>query len=418
MFGLAPALHSTRLELVRAMRGEVTRDARPGRVRQVLIGSQVTASALLLVCAAVFLRSTYSSSTAEVGLRTDDTLVVRRMTESARPAMIRAITDHPSIVSVAASWPDPMHGGSPMDASVDETTVGVAGKLVSAEYFDLLGIGVLKGRVFAPDERGPAAGVVVVSDGLARRLWPNGGALGRVIRLAGTSGGANRADGEPQVPAQAYTVIGVVRDVRSALKLFDVAYSGVYLPTTAAQAGTSLVVRVHGNPDAARRTLLDALTKVDPALGEIASMRMLAGLEAAVLGVFFWIAVILSVLAMALTISGLFSVLSYLVEQRKREIGVRMALGAMPRDIVKLVVLQSLRPIGAGVLVGGGLAAVTAIVLLSTPLAEMIGTLVNPFDPAAYAVSLSIIIVTCLAAAFLPARRAAGINPIATLRAD
>lgn len=376
-----------------------------------------TASALLLVCAAVFLRSTYTSATAEVGLRTDDTLVVRRITESARPAMIRAITDHPSIVSVAASWPDPMHGGTSMNAAVSNTTLGVGCKLVSPEYFDLFGINVLRGRLFAPDERSPAAGVVVVSDAVAQRFWPNSNGLGQTIRLA-ASGDGSVADGEPQIPVQAYTVIGVVRDVRSALKMFDFAYSGIYLPTTPEQVQTSLVARVHGDPDAVRPTLLDALMKVDPALGDITSMRMLVGLESALLEVFFWIAVILGSLALALTISGLFSVLSYLVEQRRKEIGVRMALGATPRDIVRLVVSQSMRPIGIGVAVGGGLAAATAIALLSTPLAEMIGTLVRPFDPVAYAVGLGVIIATCVVAAFVPARRAAHINPIATLRAD
>ena len=177
-------------------------------------------------------------------------------------------------------------------------------------------------------------------------------------------------------------------------------------------------MRVHGDPDVSRRALLDALVTIDPALGEIASMRMMAGLEAAILEVIFWLAVILSTLALALTVSGLFSVLSYLVEQRRTEIGVRMALGATPRNIVTLVLSQSMRPIAIGVLTGGGLAAVTAIVLLSTPLAEMIGTLVRPFDPLAYAVSLSVIVATCLVAALLPARRAAHINPITTLRAE
>jgi putative ABC transport system permease protein len=158
--------------------------------------------------------------------------------------------------------------------------------------------------------------------------------------------------------------------------------------------------------------------KVDPALGEIASMRMMAGLEAAILEVVFWMAVILSALALALTVSGLFSVLSYLVEQRRAEIGVRMALGATPRAIVTLVVAQSMRPIAIGVVTGGGLAAVTAIVLLSTPIAETMGTLVQPFDPLAYSAGLGIIVATCLVAAFLPARRAARIDPIATLRAE
>jgi predicted permease len=418
MFGLVPALHSTRLELVRAMRGEVTRDARPSRVRHMLIGGQVTASALLLVCAAVFLRSTYSAATADAGVRTDDTVVIERITESTRPAMIHAITDHPSVASVAASWPQPMHGGALTEASVGDTKAGVDCKFVSTEYFDLLGINVLRGRLFAPEERSPAAGVVVISDAVAQRFWPNGEALGQLIRLGGASDRAAAEEGAPQVPAQLFTVIGVVRDVRSTLKMFDFAYSGIYLPTTPEEGKTSFVLRVHGDPDTARRTLLDALTKVDPAVGGITTMRMMAGLEPAILGVIFWMAVILSSLALALTVSGLFSVLSYLVEQRKTEIGVRMALGATPRDIVTLVVSQSMRPIAIGVLAGGGLAAVTAFVLLSTPAAEMIGTLVRAFDPLAYAVSLGVIIATCLAAAFLPARRAARIDPIATLRAD
>ena len=418
MFGLLPALQTTRLELVRAMRGEVTRDARPSRVRHMLIGSQVTASALLLVCSAVFLRSTYASATAEVGVRTDDTLVVRRITESARPAMIRALEDHPSIAAVAASWPAPMQSGASMDASVGDTTAEIDCKLVSTEYFDLLGINVLRGRLFAPEERSPATGVVVVSDAVAQRFWPNGDPLGQTIRLGRRSGGATEPEEASPVPAQAYTVIGVVRDVRSTLKIFDFGYSGIYLPTTAEQANTSFIVRVHGDPVTTRRTLLDALMKVDPALGEITSMKMMAGLEAAMLEVFFWMAVILGGLALALTVSGLFSVLSYLVEQRRTEIGVRMALGATPRDIVTLVVRQSMRPIAIGVCVGGGLAAVTAVVLLATPLAEMMGTLVRPFDPLAYAVGLSVIVATCTVSAFVPARRAARIDPIATLRAD
>ena len=95
-------------------------------------------------------------------------------------------------------------------------------------------------------------------------------------------------------------------------------------------------------------------------------MKMMAGLDAAILGVVFWMAVILGSLALALTVSGLFGVLSYLVEQRRTEIGVRMALGATPRDIVTLVLSQSMRPIAMGVVAGGGLAAVTATVLLST----------------------------------------------------
>jgi predicted permease len=413
MFGLAPALHSTRIELVRAMRGEVTRDPRPSRVRELLIGSQVTASTLLLVCAGVFLRSSYSAATADVGIRADDTLVVRGITESTRPVLLHAIQQHPSVATFGASWPEPMQSGATVEVTTGDAKAEVGCKLVSQEYFDLLGINVRRGRLFASEERSPSAGVVVISDAVAQRFWPGDSALGRTIRIS-----ALTAPGAAEIRPQLFTVIGVVADVRSAVKMFDFGYSGIYLPTTAERSNTSLIVRVHGDPDTARRTLLDALTTIDSSLGDIATMRMMARLEAAVLGVVFWMAIILSGLALTLTISGLFGVLSYLVEQRRTEIGVRMALGAMPRDIVTLVVSQSMRPIVIGVLAGGAVAVATAIVLLSIPAAEMIATLVHPFDPLAYAASVAVIVATCLAAACLPATRAARINPIAALRAD
>ena len=247
-------------------------------------------------------------------------------------------------------------------------------------------------------------------------MWPKSEPLGQRLRVDSVPDARN--DGAPHTPAQLFTVIGVVRDVHSGLKMFDLSYSGIYLPSTADQSKMALVVRVHGDPDAARRTLLDALTRVDPALGEITTMRMVARLGAAVLKVVFWLAVILSSLALALTVSGLFSVLTYLVEQRRPEIGVRLALGATTRDILSLVVSEAMRPIAAGVLLGIGLAPVIAIILLSTPLADSVGTLVRPFDPLAYDGSLVIIVATCVSAAFLPARRAAKIDPMATLRAD
>lgn len=418
MFALGPALHATRLEPLRAMRGEVMKDARPSRMRQILIASQVTASALLLVCASVFLRSTYAASTANPGVRTGDTVVVGGITEAARPALLRSIKQDSSIASVAASWPEPMESGAFVEASAGDMKLGVGCKLVSLDYFDLLGINLVRGRLFAADERGPAAGVVVISDSVAQRFWPNGDALGQTLRFDRASGEATKDDDAPRIPAQLFTVIGIVRDVRSALKTVDFTYSGIYLPTTPEQAKTSLVLRVHGDPGAARRTLLDALTRIDPALGHVSTMKMMAAADAAVLKLLFWMAMILGSLALVLTISGLFSVLSYIVEQRRTEIGVRMALGALPRDIIRLVLSQSMRPIAVGVVAGGSLAVAVATALLATPFAEMIGSFVRAFDPVAYAAGLTIIVATCLVAALVPARRAARINPIATLRAD
>ena len=131
----------------------------------------------------------------------------------------------------------------------------------------------------------------------------------------------------------------------------------------------------------------------------------------------FWVTVVLGGLALALTVSGLFSILSYLVEQRAKEIGVRIALGATTKNIAALVLSQSARPVGFGLLAGGGLAAGLAIVLMSI-LGSESGNTVRVFDPIAYAASLFVIVTACVLAASVPALRAARVDPIATLRND
>jgi ABC-type antimicrobial peptide transport system permease subunit len=136
-----------------------------------------------------------------------------------------------------------------------------------------------------------------------------------------------------------------------------------------------------------------------------------------ILQIVFWVTVVLGGLALVLTVSGLFSILSYLVEQRAKEIGVRIALGATTRNIAALVISQSARPVGFGLLAGGGLAAGLAIVLVST-LGSEIGNTVRLFDPMAYAASLLVIVIACVAGASVPALRAASVDPIATLRND
>ena len=417
VFALGPALQAARVEPVRIIRGEVIRDARPGRARSILIGLQVSASALLLIAAGVFLRSAFASATVDPGLRTSDTVIVQIVNEPARAAMVQAVTTDPLVERVAASWPGLM---APPRAALAETNgrkSTTTFRSVSPEYFGVLDIPIVRGRGFTSTELSADAGVVVVTERTARELWPNAEAVGQALHLGPDPNAERRRADEPVLAARSFAVIGILRDIPG-FRLAESEQPGVYLPTSAATATTSLVVRAHGDPDVLRQQLLDRLTRIDPNMGDIVTMRTMARMETYFLQMAFWTTLVLGGLALALTLSGLFSVLSYLVEQRTREIGIRMALGATTQSVARLVLSQSIRPVGAGLLIGGSMAAGLALLLTKALGASSVTEIVHVFDPVAYVVSLLCIVLACALAASIPARRAAHVDPSTTLRQD
>jgi hypothetical protein len=335
--------------------------------------------------------------------------------EARRPALLQAVTAHPSVAAVAASS-EPTRAVAETSLAGESSRVAVELLAVSPEYFDILGIDVVRGRGFTRAERNAEAGVVVVSETVAGQLWPNRNAIGQVMRLSAQE--TDSSAGAPPPPSPTLTVVGVARDpVGRNRSSYLFTFRGVYLPTGFESRGTSLMLQVRGDPDQTRQALLGSLTSIEPDLA-IVTVRYIAQLQTYMLQLAFWVTVVLGGLALLLTVSGLFSVLSYVVEQQATDIGVRMALGATTRNIAGLVLSQTLPPVGVGIVAGGSLAMALAIVLMASPAASEIGDVVHVFDPLAYGASLLVIVVASLLAASVPALRAARIDPIATLRRD
>ena len=304
--------------------------------------------------------------------------------------------------------------------------VALSYKYVSAGYFDVLGVPIVRGRAFTTAERDEHP-VAVVSESVARTLWPNGDGVGETFRiepdLTAQEGNGfltinpEAGAGDAPLTPRTVTVIGVSKDV-AGFRVTDVREAGVFLPTTVDAPKTFLVARIQGDPDLARQTLLERLTRIDPNMGMIMTLRTVARLETFFLKMAFWVSVILGGLALLLTVSGLFSVLSYLVEQRTREIGVRIALGASSQKVTQLMLAQTARPVLFGLLAGAGLAASLATLVLATEAGAMISEIVHVTDPVAYLSSLLVIVVACLFAAWIPASRAARVDPMKTLRQE
>jgi predicted permease len=420
-FALAPALQATRLELVRAIRGEVVRDARPGRARDALVVLQVTASVLLLICAAVFLRSSWAAATVDPGFRTAGIVNVSILNEQRRATILEAVRSEPLVASVAASWPGWLGvlGGRPASAEGASGKSAVTYQFVSPEYFAVLDIDLVRGRGFTPAERSADAAVAVVSETAARELWPGIAAVGQILRLQSDATRDPREADDPPPVSRSFVVVGVARDVPG-FRFGGVRMpgAGVYLPIGTETTKTSLTMHVRGDAERVRHALVDRFAAIDPNMSEVSTLQTIASAEAYLLAIPFWLTLVLGALALLLTLSGLFSVLSYLVERRTREIGVRMALGATRHNIVALVLSESARPVSIGLLFGATLTAALGAVILATPASEQIGSSVRLFDPIAYAGSLVCIVAACACAALIPALRAGRIEPLAALRQD
>lgn len=276
---------------------------------------------------------------------------------------------------------------------------------ISPGYFPALGVRILRGRDFNEGDGAGSPSVVIVSDELARRYWPGEDPVGR--RVSGSD--------HPK-PSDWSTIVGVVESIKHR-SLRTAADSELYLPYTQKMLGakyTYLVARVQGDPLSVASAIRKRLHDIEPdqPVAEMKTMRTLVVDSAAEVRFHTLLLEIFAGLALGLAIAGIFAVVSYSVSQRAREIGIRGALGATPRDMLRFVLAMAMRPVFLGACAGiaGGLA--TTRVLQS----ELFET--QAADPAIFALVFVGLIATAGAAASLPAWRATRIDPAEVLRAE
>jgi predicted lysophospholipase L1 biosynthesis ABC-type transport system permease subunit len=208
-------------------------------------------------------------------------------------------------------------------------------------------------------------------------------------------------------------VVGVVGDIATGYGDSQSDKTAIYLPASSHDGGTVLVARVGGDTEAARRAIDAALTAVDPgAVEHIHKMQELVVGRVYPLRVAYWLSAMVGALALILTISGIYGLLSYVVAERGKEMGIRIALGATARAVTGLVLKQSLRLAAAGLAIGAVMAAGASRVLASRLI------MLNTFDPGAYAWGMVLVLIACLTAAWVPALRATRIDPVGSLRHD
>jgi predicted permease len=416
VFGLVPAVQTTRSRLVEANRGDFSSDYRPARLRSVLLATQVAVCSLLLIVTAVVLRSQQRVTARTIGLDVNGVWDARMPGKYQARAALR-LAETPGVESIAAAWYAPLYGSDRRVAVVpagSRAEVRTGYNLVSPGYFAVFRIPILQGRAFTEAEAEGGAAVAVVSERAARRLWPGSNPLGQTVTIPRTQRKDSSFGRGPDFTEA--RVIGVARDALSGYLATaeDFKSSMIYFPTNArAVNNDSILVRMSGNPRDARQRLAAALDGIAPSIYDMLNpMEDVLTMQIYPFQVVFWIAAFLGGMALAMTVSGIYGVMSYLVNQRTKEIGIRVALGAAAGDVVWMIVKQSARLALIGVAVGAALALAVAPVF-----AHQLDV-IRPYDAMAYEVAALVVLAAAVGASFAPSRQAVRVDAMTALRCD
>jgi hypothetical protein len=336
----------------------------------------------------------------DIGFGTKNVIAMEVAAKNRRQ-VLDALASDPEVDTIAAASAIPLNGAVPTMTIGAENgpTISAAYNDVSPEYFGILGIPILRGRDFTKQESASETPVVILSAGAAQSLFAGREPVGQILHLS-------------EKPARDVRVIGVAPDIATCCIPWGKDPAMVYLPTTRTMSG-DVLVHVRGEVEAVRHRLDMRLATLAPgAIGDIHSLDQYRAAGMYAFRAASMIGAALGGLALFLTVTGIYGVVSYFVRQRTKEIGIRVALGATTRTVVGLVLTQSMRLTAIGIGLGVGLALGLSR-LLASNLVFMRG-----FDAAAFAAGVSLVASSALAAGYVPSRRAAQIDPIQTLRYD
>jgi len=415
LFGLSPALQFSRPDLTTALKSEGGGlGARFSRspLRSLLVGMQVTVSMVLLISAGLLMRGLNRAQTADPGFETQSVYLLSAdfMGDMRRRLMDRLQT-LPEVKGVAlgtmpllGTWTAPVF----IDAQRSRTLASYA----SDTYFDLLDIPLVRGRQFTKLEAEQGGNLSIVSESTARKFWPAEDPIGRHFKL----------DMNYQGSLAEFEVIGVVKDIRYAsLSRVDPAH--VYLAPKSAGWNTGLLIRTQGDPRRAIAAIRSAAGSIDASLlAGLTAMNLETGpvqIQRSFAQISATCAAILAVLALALAGVGIYGVMSYLMSQQMKEIGIRVALGAKAGDVLFAVVVRGLRPVFFGVVLGiGGAAGLSAYLhsILAIPGASDMLYGIPFYDPVTFVGLSTFLMIVAGAASVIPARRALNVDPMIALR--
>ena len=424
LLGLVPALQTTRPDVVAALKEDTAGGGQRGQIRwrNGLVVTQLTVSLVLMVGAGLFLRDYQQRLAIDPGFGRDPTALMtvrfptNRYTPDEAQQLVQRLSDRframPGVDAVGSTSFLPLGlglaSGGTLEFNVDgheppPDQDGYRATLASVDagFFDAAGIPLVQGRIFTDAD---GAGVTIISEAMAQRFWPHDDAVGHLLR--GTDDDRDNAN---------LRVVGVAQDVK-VQSIGEAPALMVYRPHAGrgTLSGLTFVARTSANPDQTARALVTAGRAIDPELMVLRTETMTQHLEnsrlAAQLAAFLLSA--FGVLALVLSVVGLYGVVSYAVASRTREVGIRMALGASAAAITRLLTGSGLRLVLVSSAIGLTLSLLVTRVL--SGLFFGVGTL----DPVTFVVAPLVLLVTSIVAVSLPALRVSRIDPVAALRAE